>query len=91
MCDEYQFYVENMQSSRIGVTFTTENVAVYYLKLPLIFNSEEHDQEAGPLLRLKKIYFGKELEMHDGQECLLRYIIPLCDKYEITYEWMPRL
>ncbi len=87
ICDDYQFRLENMKHSRIGVSFNTDNTASYFLMLPLIFNNEDHDQKDGPLLRLKKIYFGKELELNDGQEYLLRYIIPLCNKYDILYEW----
>lgn len=86
-CADYQFHLENMDEARIGVEFTPENLATYYLKLPIIFNNEERDPIAEPILRLKKIYFGKELELNDGQEYLLRYIIPRCHASEIQCEW----
>ncbi len=84
----FEFDIENMVGSRIGVMINDENIASYYLMLPFIFNNEQLDQYVVPLLRLKKIYFHREVETNDGQEYLLNYILPLCDKNGINYEWI---
>jgi len=71
----------------IGFTLTKDNEIKFHYDIPFCLEKEEVNDK---LLRLNKIYIGREAETNDGQMIILNHLIPFLHEREIKYKWIDK-